>query len=92
MKNPWIAAIGNFFFAGLGTLYNGRRKAVGAALTIGAVLLTYVEFSIQEPLPQLWAVMFTAVFIINTALANDGDREAKAINRDTGQGHVAAVS
>ena len=27
MKNPWIAAIGNFFFSGLGTLYNGSAAA-----------------------------------------------------------------
>ena len=83
MKNPWIAAVGNFFFTGLGTLYNGRRKAVGLALTVGAILLTYVEFSIQQPLPQLYAIMFTAVFIINTALAFDGYREAKAINEES---------
>ena len=80
MKNPWIAAVGNFFLSGLGTLYNGRRKAVGLALTIGAILLTYVEFSIQEPLPQLYNVMFGAVFLINSALAYDGFQEAKAIN------------
>ena len=90
MRNVWIAAVGNFFFAGLGTLYNGRRKSVGAALTIGAILFTYVEFSIQDPLPQLWAIMFTAVFIINTTLAYDGYREAKAINQSIG--YVATVS
>ena len=82
MKNPWIAAVGNFFLAGAGTLYNGRRKAVGLALTIGAILLTYVEFSIQEPLPQLYNIMFGAVFLINTALAYDGFQEAKAINTE----------
>ncbi|WP_420631595.1 hypothetical protein [Candidatus Leptofilum sp.] len=80
MKKPWLAAVGNFFFAGLGTLHNGRRKTVGIALTLGAILLTYVEFSIQKPLPQLWGTMFTAVFIINTALAYDGYQEAKQIN------------
>ncbi|MDX1416637.1 MAG: hypothetical protein R3293_20725 [Candidatus Promineifilaceae bacterium] len=83
MKNPWIAAAGNFFFTGLGTLYNGRRKAVGLALTVGAILLTYVEFSIRQPMPQLYAIMFGAVFIINSALAYDGYREAKAINEQS---------
>ena len=29
-KNPWIAAVLNFFFMGLGTLYIGRRKLLGA--------------------------------------------------------------
>ena len=90
MKNPWIAAVGNFFFAGLGTLYNGRRKAVGLALTIGAIMLTYVELSIQQPLPQLYAIMFAAVFIINTALAFDGYREAKAINEESSYANVVA--
>lgn len=40
MKNPWIAAVLNFFLMGAGTLYNSRRKAVGA------VLLTYVELNL----------------------------------------------
>ncbi|HKZ70978.1 MAG TPA: hypothetical protein VI547_10225 [Anaerolineales bacterium] len=79
MKNPWIAAVLNFFLMGAGTLYNGRRKAVGLALTIGAALLTYVELSLQSKEPTLWAIMFAAVFIINTLLAYDGYTEAKAI-------------
>ena len=48
MKKPWIAAIGNFFFMGLGTLYNGRRILTGIGLTIGAIVLTYVELQIQS--------------------------------------------
>jgi hypothetical protein len=52
------------------------------ALTVGAILLTYVEFSLQEPLPQLWAIMFGAVFVINTALAYDGYQEARAMKAD----------
>jgi uncharacterized membrane protein len=79
MKNPWIAAILNFFLMGAGTLYNGRRKAVGLALTVGAIMLTYVEFSIQAKEPTLWAIMFAAVFLVNTLLAYDGFTEAKAI-------------
>ena len=35
MKMPWLAAILNFFFMGAGTLYNGRRVPLGAALTVG---------------------------------------------------------
>ena len=33
-KNSWIAAVLNFFFMGLGTLYIGRRKLTGAGLTL----------------------------------------------------------
>ncbi len=34
MKNPSIAAMLNFFLMRPGTLYDGRRKAFGLALTI----------------------------------------------------------
>jgi hypothetical protein len=80
MKRPWIAAVLNFFLMGAGTLYNGKRKAVGLALTVGAVLLTYVELSLQAAAPNLYPIMFGAVFIINSLLAYDGYTEAKAIS------------
>lgn len=80
MKNPWIAAVLNFFLMGAGTLYNGRRKAVGLALTVGAMILTYVELNLQTAAPSLFPFMFVAVFLINTLLAYDGYTEAKAIN------------
>ena len=79
MKNQWIAAIGNFFFIGLGTLYNGRRKALGIALTVGAILLICVEFGIQTATRQYYWFMFVAVFLVNTFWAIDGYNEAKAI-------------
>ena len=80
MKNPWIAAVGNFFFMGLGTLYNGRRTLLGIGLTIGAIVLTYVEFQIRPLDANLYWLMFAAVFLMNTALAIDGYREAQLIN------------
>jgi hypothetical protein len=80
MKQPWIAAILNFFFMGAGTLYNGRRVPLGAALTVGALLLTYVEMNLQTAAPQLYWYMFGAVFLNNTFLAMDGYQEAQAIN------------
>jgi uncharacterized membrane protein len=79
MKNPWIAAVLNFFFMGLGTLYNGRRKVVGLALTFGALVLTYVELNLQTAAPSLFPLMFAAIFLINTFLAYDGYQEAKQI-------------
>lgn len=80
MKKPWLAAVLNFFLMGLGTAYNGRRVPLGIALTIGAVLLTYVEQNLQPVAPNLYWVMFCAVFLNNTFLAIDGYNEAKAIN------------
>jgi membrane-bound ClpP family serine protease len=72
----------NFFFMGPGTFYNGRRKAVGIALTVGALVLTYVELNLQTVAPNLFPLMFAAVFLINTILAYDGYMEALAINKE----------
>lgn len=80
MKNPWIAAILNFFLMGPGTLYNGRRKALGIALTIGALALTFVELQLQTVAPALFPIMFAAVFLMNAFFAYDGYTEAQAIN------------
>lgn len=77
MKKPWLSAVLNFFLMGLGYVYNGRRVPLGAALTVGALLLTYVE---QNLTGNLWLAMFCAVFLNNTFLAIDGYSEAKAIN------------
>ncbi|MCI0554110.1 MAG: hypothetical protein L0287_24435 [Anaerolineae bacterium] len=76
-KNPWIAAVLNFFFMGLGTLYIGRRKLTGIGLTLGAIALTYVELQLRTAAPALYSIMFTAVFVANTVLAIDGYNEAK---------------
>lgn len=88
MKNPWIAAVLNFFLMGAGTLYNGRRVVVGAVLTVGAAMLTFVELHLGGNLsvipadaPGLFPIMFVAVFLINTVLAYDGYVEAQAINQ-----------
>ena len=80
MKKPWISAILNFFFMGLGYIYNGQKKILGLLFTVGAIGLTYVELSIQEPLPDLYIVMFASVLIVNTAFAIDGYKEAVSIN------------
>ena len=77
MKKPWLAALLNFFLMGAGTFYNGRRKPVGAGLTVGAVILTVVENGLQG---QQWALMFAGVFLINSLLAFDGYNEAQQIN------------
>jgi hypothetical protein len=89
MKNKWISAILNFFFMGLGYLYNGKRKLLGALLTIGAIGLTYVEqihaFPSGDKLQALdskaFGIMALCVFVINTGLAMDGYKEAQEINK-----------
>ncbi len=76
-KNPWVAAVLNFFFMGLGTLYIGRRKVTGLGLTLAAIALTYVELQIRSAAPAMYPIMFVAVFVANTVLAIDGYREAQ---------------
>jgi hypothetical protein len=80
MKNAWVAALLNFFFAGAGYIYNGKRASLGVALTIGALILTYVELQLQTAAPALFPYMFGAVFLINTFLAIDAYSEAKEIS------------
>ncbi len=80
MKKPWLAAILNFFLMGAGTLYNGNRKALGIGLTIGALVLSWLEFQVRDVAPNLYAIMFGTVFFMNIFFAYDGYSEAKAIN------------
>lgn len=80
MKKTWIAAVVDFFLMGPGTPYNGRRKALGIALTLSALALTYVERSLQETAPGLYPIMFGAAFLMNRFFDYDGYTEAKAIN------------
>lgn len=79
---PVVGAILNFFFPGSGNLVFGHKRPLGALWLIGAVGLTYVELSIQEPLPQIYKVMFASVFIMNIAFALDLHRALK--ERDEG--------
>lgn len=81
-KNPWIAAILNFFFMGLGYIYNGKRVLLGIGFTIAAIVYTYVELQLKEVDVALYWTMFAATFFINTCFAIDGYREAKSISSD----------
>ena len=88
MKKPWLSAILNFFFMGLGYLYNGKRMLTGALLTLAALGLTYLENfykfadgnAFQAHDSNAFTILFACVFIINTGLAIDGYKEAKEIN------------
>ena len=89
-KRPLLAAGLNWFFPGAGYLYNGVKPAyVGLPMIAGAVGLTYVEQihtfegggNLLETDPTAFGVMFGAVLALNTGVAIDAYREAKAINR-----------
>ena len=88
MKKSWLSAILNFFFMGLGYIYNGKRMLLGLLLTLAAIGLTYLEnfhtFSGGTNLQGLdstaFIILFACVFILNTGLAIDAYQEAKSIN------------
>lgn len=76
----WIGTIANFFLPGLGYLIiGGERRLLGIPWLIGVLGLTYVELSIQEPLPQLYWIMFDSVLVMNVSFAVDAWREAKKL-------------
>jgi hypothetical protein len=86
MKNPWVVAILNYFFWGLGTLMLGKRRAVGALLFIGNVSLRYADValspvgSLSKAAPQLWPFIVGGMFIAGVGCAIDGYREARAVS------------
>ena len=78
-KNPWIAGILNFFFLGLGTLYNGNRKFYGIIMTIGALMFAYMEqikMGMEHP---LFVLAFFTFFVMAIACAYDGYTEVKSM-------------
>lgn len=74
----WVATIANFFFPGLGYIISGHKRLLGFGWLLGAIGLTYVETSIQQPMPDLWKVMFAAVFVFNTTFAIDTYQSLRA--------------
>ena len=86
-KNPWLAAILNFFLFGGGTLYVGRRMLVGLMLTLGGTAAQVVEITVSPPLrnsiPSLWPFLFGGLVLLKLGLAVDGYREA--LDRNGGE-------
>lgn len=81
-KNPWIAAILNFFLLGPGYIYNGKRKMLGIGFTLSAIFATWVEFQIKEMAPELYPYAFGQFFLMAALFAYDGFREAKELNQN----------
>lgn len=78
MSKVWIPTIANFFFPGSGYLILGVKRVLSLLWLPGFIALTIVEFGIQESEPNLYWLMFAAVFIINLAFAIDAYQLARA--------------
>ena len=76
----WIAALTNFFLPGLGYLIAvPSKRLLGIPFLLGAIGLSYVEqVAVGPEHPAFWP-MFVSVFVMNTAFAIDGYREAAAL-------------
>lgn len=89
IKRPLLAAGLNWFLPGAGYAYNNAKPLyVTLPMMAGAVGLTYVENfhqfengTLREVDQMAWGVMFASVIVLNTGVAIDAFREAKAINR-----------
>ena len=81
MKNPWIAAVLNFFLFGAGTLYVGKRPAAPwARVSVGGTLVQVLEIKESPPFDNwsYWPWFFLGLVVLKVGLAIDGYSQAKA--------------
>jgi len=86
-KNPWIAAILNLLFWGLGYIYNGKRVLFGVLILIAdlsftlAVILagmTSGDYSLISDSDLIGGALMTVFgILITAAFASDAYKEAK---------------
>ena len=82
MNKTILATIANFFLPGAGYLLLGVKRGLAVLWLVGVIALTYVEFGIRESEPTLYAIMFAAVFVMNTAFAIDAYRVGKSLESE----------
>ncbi len=82
MNKTTIATVANFFLPGAGYLILGVKRGLALLWLAGVIALTVVEFGIRESEPTLYAVMFAAVLVMNTAFAIDAYRMGKELEAE----------
>jgi len=85
MTRTYAATVLNFFFPGAGYLLLGHKIPLAIAWLAGVLGLTYVEQvhsfggeTLQTADPTAFAVLFAAVFVMNTAFAVDAFQVGRA--------------
>jgi predicted nucleic acid-binding Zn ribbon protein len=73
-KNPWIAALLNFLFWGLGYLYNGKRIWFGTILLLTAIIDAAVALAQGF---RAWDL--PSSLLLSVAFAYDAYKEASEI-------------
>ena len=76
-KKPWLAAVLNFLFFGVGYIYVGRRVLFGILLIIIGFTESIFWFYTGSIAPQFIATSIVA----SSAFAYDGYRDAKELNK-----------
>ncbi len=77
-KNVIVAGILNFFLLGAGYIYTGKRAVTGIFLTLGAILLTYLEQVMLDSGSDEFKVTFAAVFLLAVGTTYDVVNEIKS--------------
>jgi hypothetical protein len=82
MKNPFIAAILNFFFFGAGSIYLGRSVVPWLLATLGGTAVQVLEIKESPPFDNwaLWPWFFTGLVTLKIGLAVDAFVEARRIS------------
>lgn len=76
LKNPWVAALLNFFVPGLGYLYVGRGKRTwfSLGLTISSILV--IAYGVKTGSATLPSFAFTGSLVAMLAFAWDAYKDA----------------
>ncbi len=78
-KNPWIAAILNFFFWGTGYVYNGKRVWFGIGLFVSDVFMMWSAVIQTLQSGGVESIMWHGLVLITLLFAYDAYREAKEL-------------
>ena len=83
-KSPWIAAILNFFFWGIGYFYVGKKKFLGVIMFLIQVFIVGAfSFAQNDVRTASEGITYTLMLILITLfLAYDAFKLAKAVNKD----------
>jgi hypothetical protein len=81
-KSPWLAAILNLLFNGVGYIYNGKRIIFGILILVPYLLSHVVDGSqiLANMSPETTAIAVLSLIMTSSAFAYDAFQEAKKIN------------
>lgn len=83
IRNPWIAAVLNLLFFGLGYIYNGKRIRFGLGLVSAWFLILIAEILIYltHKVFDEWTLLFSGLVVLHICFAIDGYKEAVDIKK-----------